>query len=239
MAITRLTLANIVDLIRLNIGEDDEGLSKITDADPGSGDSITGLYTVVNAYIQSIPTRCAAILQQEGIPVREGRLYFDMWRTSGTALTATSGSSTVHFPADYDQWISFYDETHKRTIHPVTHTSRWALSRLKSKPAGPPQRIQIEGYVTNSSAWVRKGILYPATLSGVTPNITLEYWRLPTAMAESDATTEYPDIDPKFQDLCWIGPVVQLTRPDEGSYERHREEERALLLALARSGRSI
>lgn len=235
MSVARFTLQNIVDLIRLNLGELVAANSKIADADPtdsgSAGQGQTGLYNVVNNYLQSLPLRVAGVMKELGVSPKDGVVQLSMWRTGPTALTASAGSSTVTFPADYYRWISFWDTTYLRSIFPITPPGRFSTRRVIRKAPGPPERIVIGGF----SSGARQGTLYPGVLSGVTPTINLEYYRLPARMdpATTSPASTYPDIDPAFQDLCIVGPTVKLLGSDDPSFSRFKEEEHALLVGLA------
>ena len=88
MAVTRLTLNEIRQMVRLLIGEPDQALSRVKDSDTGTTDVAT-LTKFVNSYSQLLPHRLSLVAQQEGLA--RGSIYPDFWRTDAD-LTATSGS---------------------------------------------------------------------------------------------------------------------------------------------------
>ena len=231
MAISRLTLTQIRNEILRIAGYDSSGLA------PWSDDAT--LLRQVNSYASRLTARCAQVLRESGMPISTGTVHFDMWRYTGT-LDATSGSQTVTFPVDYDRWISFYDSTNKRRLEVVTEVDRWHVRKLRDKPAGPPEAIELMGFGTAVSGLpstggegVRVGKLYPATVTGTTPSISLHYWRLPTAMPGNNFDLEYPDCDPKFQMLWVYGPALEFLRPSDPGFARYQGLERELLIDLA------
>ena len=235
MAILQLTLANLHDEINLRVW----GSTSPTNS---WGD--TALTRQINLYLQSLGRKTAQVLQGEGVQIPEGVLHFDMWRTVG-ALTETSGSSTVHFPVDYDHYISFYDITHGRKLDVIENVDKYYIDQFKwrentahglaTRP-GPPEAIEILGFEDNGGTWQRKGTIWPATVSGVTPNIRLTYYRLPaTVSSDSDE----PDIDIKYQELLIYGPILEILRDDDPSYIRYVETEKDLLLGLAKTARAV
>lgn len=238
MAVERFNLSEITDMIRLNLGEETPGQSQIADADPSSGDTLVGIYRVINNYMQSIYVRLGTVMRSLNITPKDGIVRIGMWRSAATALTTTSGSAVAHFPTDYHQWISFYDTDYKRPVYPIDNPRRYLaqIKRFQTKPAGPPEALIIQGYVLNGSTWQRRGLLQPSVPTGYTPAIEMEYYRLPAKMAGSAPTTEYPDISPAFQDLCIIGPTVELMRRDDPALSRFEKKEAELLTSLAYMG---
>lgn len=232
MAILRLSLTNIRDIVRLAIGEQTSATSRVEDANTTT--STASLNTIINSYAQQISNRLTHVMRQAGLSFETEKVYPDFWRTSGS-MTETEGSSSVTFPADYDRYISFYDRTNRKPIVAVEAVSKWHLERLRRKSAGPPEAIEILG-VNTSSVWT--GTLWPPTESGVTPDIELTYWRLPAIMDTADASNTYPDAPPNFH-LLWVyGAVLQLTRPDDPNYTRFQALESEMLLELAQMARA-
>jgi hypothetical protein len=174
--------------------------------------------------------------QSQGKPLDTGTIHLDMWRTNAN-LTTTSGSSTAHLPTDYDHWISFWDNTHSKRIYPVEDTHRWQRksTRFRDRGAGPTEAIEIKGGVTNSSTWVRVAELLPSVVSGVTPSIRMDYWRLPAKIVGSDTSSEYPDIDVKWEELLVVGTSKNLLRNDDPLYDRYDDAEKTMLFELARA----
>ena len=230
MAIQRLTLTQIETAILQNLGYSASTAAPWTTS--------ANLYLRINDYVQRLPQKVSALasqLRKEGVELPyTGIPRFDMWRSSAT-LTATAGSSTVHFPADYDQYISFWDATNSAPIYPVDNTSRYHLDILKKKSAGPPEAIEIGGFVS-SSGWVREGTLYPATIAGTTPSITLEYWRVPASMSLG---TDSPDLDPKYESIAVFGPIVDLSRTTGKEHERFMLIEKEMLSEMAMTARGM
>jgi len=232
MAVTRISLADIeTEILRIM------GYASSSAAPWGSQ---SNLIRIVNSYMQRLPSRLVQMTQT--IKDQQQRLpntnipRFDMWKTSGS-LTCTSGSSTVHFPVDYDHYISFWDATNNRPIYPIDNVDKYH-GEVKTRPAGPPEFIEIQGYVTNSTVWQRKGILWPPTMTGVTPSITINYWRLPASMPGTSPTDEYPDIDPKYEMLSVYGPVVELAMPNSQEFDRYSQLEQSLMLEIALTARA-
>lgn len=241
MAIERFSLSEITDFVRLNIGEEDPAQSQIADANPASGNTLVGIYRVINNYLQSLPIRVGTMMRSLGMRPKDGMVQLSMWRTAATALTTASGDSVVYFPLDYYHYISFYDTQYRRPIYPVHSPLRWKaqVERFQLKPAGPPEAIVIQGFVTISSNWRRRGLLLPSTPTGNTPAINIDYYRLPALMAGTSPTAEYPDIDLAFQDICIVGPTCELMRTDDPSYPRFKERETEILIALAYTAEAI
>ena len=213
MAILQLTLANLHDEINLRVW----GSTSPTNS---WGD--TALTRQINLYLQRLGRRTAQVLQGEGVQIIDGLLHFDMWRTVGV-LTETSGSSTVHFPVDYDHYISFYDITHGRKLDVIENVDKYYIDQFKwrentahglaTRP-GPPEAIEILGFA----------------------DIRLTYYRLPaTVSSDSDE----PDVDIKYQELLIYGPILEVLRDDDPSYERYVAAEKELLLGLAKTARAV
>lgn len=233
IAVQRLTLAQIETAI-LQIF----GYSASTNAPWATA---ANLYLRINEYLQRLPGRLgqvAAQLRAEGerLPF-SGVPRFDMWRTQAN-LTATSGSATVHFPADYDHYIGFWDSTNSRPVYPI-ETVGYFHEDLRTQSAGPPEYIELLGFVTNGSTWVRQGLVWPPTASGITPVIQCTYWRLPATMPGTTPTAEYPDIDPKWESIAIYGTVVDLSRPSEPEFSRYQQLEHEMLMEMARSARGV
>ena len=228
MAILRLTLSNLeTEILRLS------GYAASADA-PWT--SSATLYQIINRYMQQLSIRAAEVMNAAGLPLGRQSLRFDMWRTQ-VAMTTTSGSSNADFPTDYDHYVSFWDNTNNRPVYTIEDVERFH-PKIRLKPAGPPEFINIRGFVISGSTWVRRGILYPSTPASVTPSINLEYWRLPAIMPGSAPTTEYPDIDIKLQELAIYGPLVDLKIVSGPAYDRLVAKEKELLLELCHSAKA-
>lgn len=236
MAVQRLALSDYIEEIRRAIGEETAALSEIDDAD---------LARVINGYIQNLPMRCAEVATQAGVRIGSGTIRFDFWKTAVNSTTTAgagnfvvaAGSSDMDLPNDYDHWISWYDRTNNRPFHVIRETSRW--HRDIKERIGVPRYVEIRDlYAGGSSTWRRRATLYPAVVSGITPDIELTYWRLPASMPNTTAASEYPDIDIKFQWLPVWGVVVELMRPGDPAYERYAAQERNMILAMLQSARA-
>ena len=234
MAIQRLSLTNLKDLVRFWIGEEIAALSKIPSSNV-SGGTTASLATVINLYGQQIPSRLALIMREQGYNIQAGQIYPDWLRTSGS-MTETEGSSDVTFPSDYARYISFYDRTNRRVIWPTEEVSSTHLERLKKRDPGPPEAIEILG-VNSSSVWT--GTLWPPTEGGITPDIELIYWRLPASMADSNPGSEYPDAPPEFHILWAYGAVLEIMRPDDPAYSRFQDLERQKLTEMVYAARML
>jgi hypothetical protein len=201
------------------------------------GDTVLNSY--INNYLQSLTHRVTSLLRQRREIGPDERIGLEMWRTDGS-LTETEASSTVHFPVDYDHYISFWDRTHGRKINPIENVDKYwrskFLDRNDTDRTGPTEWIEIQGFVDNRNIWQRTGQLWPRVVAGVTPDIQLTYYRLP-AIVSVDA--DEPDIDIKYQNLLIYGPIQELLRDNRPSYERYVERERELLLGLAATAKSI
>lgn len=230
MAVLRLTLANLeTEILRLT------GYDASTDA-PWATQA--NLYRIINIYGQRLPMRLTQVARQLGVVGPADTARFDMWRTVAN-LTTSSGSSNVDFPTDYDHWISFYDNTNARRVDPVENVDKYHIKKLRDKAAGPPEAIEIMGFLTSGANWVRRGILYPDTASGVTPSISCTYWRLPAIFAGAAPTTEYPDADYKYHALWIYGPMCEILRNSGPSYDRFQAIELELLTDLALTARAM
>jgi len=232
MAILQLTLA---------LTHDELNLRAYGDVAPQNGVGDTVLTRYINNYLQSLSHRLAQVMIEQELLAPGQRIGLDMWRTDG-ALTETSGSSLVHFPIDYDHWISFWDRTHGRVIQPIENVDKYWRSKFltgaleDTDRAEPNQYIEIFGFVDNSNVWQRSGQLWPRTAASTTPDIQLTYYRLP-ATVSSDA--DEPDIDIKYQNLLIYGPIQELLRDNRPSYDRYVVREKELLAGLASTARAI
>ncbi len=227
MAVQRLTLAQITAQI-LNL----YGVYQSADA---WWSSDANLYKYINRAGQNIPIKVGMLLKSNK-PV-----LIDFWRdtvtsaTSGTSLYIAASASTGYLPTDYYHYESFYDLTNKRPVYvidnPVRHIR--TIELLKNKPAGPPEAIELNDMTLNSTTWCRQFTIYPSTISGVTPSISLVYYRLPATMAGSDASAEYPDAPVEFHSLWVYGPLLDLMAPNHANYERVKLLHDELIGALA------
>ena len=231
MAITRITLRDIEDDILRIMG--------FSASEKAPWKTSGYLYRIINRYIQNLPIRCAAVMQ---LPVDAGSIRFDMYKTvsnssgSGTGLVCTAGSSTVTLPENFDRTISWYDLTEKRQFDEISGADRWFVDALVTKPSGSPvEAVELMDFVDGR----RRGTLYPSIAATVTPSIRLTYYRLATSMPGSSPDSEYPDVDPKYQDLCVCGPVVELARNTGFEFDRYTAMEREYLADLAATARSV
>ena len=234
MAVQRLSLTNIIDLIRFYIAEPDADVSRLKNITDSSGTTAT-LLLIINGYGQQISTRLGALARQEGLDLKSGKVYPDFWRTSGS-LTTSKSSSSATFPSDYSKWISFYDRTNKKVIHPVEEISRWRLDEYRNSPAGPTKAIEMLG--VNSSS-VITSTLWPSVEDEITPDIELIYWREPATMPGTSQSTEYPDAPPEFHMLWVYGAVLEIMRPDHPRFNRFQQKEQEMLTEMMRVSRAI
>ena len=226
MAVQRLTLQQIVDSVRRNIGEETAAISRITDAN---------LYIVVNRYLQNLPVRLGQLAATEKMNPSDGPIWPTFWKTTNTSITTAVSDRNIYFPTDLGEIISLYDNTHKRMIYPTSTISRFQIEQLKLRPPGAPEKYELVGYTTNSGSWVQQAVLYPATVSGVTPSFELVYYRIP---AEMTAVGHYPDLPVMFHDLAIVGPTMDLMRPMEPTYARYVDWEKSILTSILRTLRA-
>lgn len=236
MAGQRSTVDEIVTEIRRNIGESIVAQSDI--------DSDSDLYKIMNRYVQSLPMKVMRFIRAQGAPIQAGDFHLDMWKQTWTSTTVnaadtlvvTQGSATVYLPSNMDDFESFYDTTYKREIDVVVNPEKSAekIELLTTLPSGPPEAIEIRGNTTNTS-WVREAQLYPAPPSSLTPTIRLVGWRNPASVS---ATTDYLDIDIKYEELVIVGVTAEILRKDDPNLPRFIEAENDLLLGLATSAKA-
>jgi hypothetical protein len=197
------------------------------------------LYTRVNEYIQRLPQKVTTVAKQAGlIEPTSGPLRFDMWKSTAT-ITGTIGSQDVWLPTDYDHWISFYDLLNNATIDPIQEVDKYHVEGQRNASPGPTKNITVLGYALNVSVWQRKGKVYPPVESTVIPSLSLTYWRIPAKMAGSSPTTEYPDIDPKYESIAIHGTVCDLARPSSPEYSVWKAKETEILAEMALTARSM
>lgn len=230
MAELRISLADInTELLRI--------VGNYSSNDKAPWGTAAKLYLIINAWSARLPANVAKIAAANGMPIK-GKFRFDMYRTSGS-MTTSSGSQTATFPTDYDHWISFYDETNAHPVHPIRDVSRWHKDLKTQSASSDTEYIEIYDFGTPSSSSVRTATLWPQVTTGVTPNITVEYWRLPAKLAGSTPSSEYPDADPRFHPLWIYGPAAEVLGPNDPSYALYKGKEDALLMELATTARAI
>ena len=238
MAIQRSTVAQLITEIRRNIGEPVSVRSHVPDS---------SLYVVMNRYLQGLSLKVEPLVRGEGVSIEKGTLkldmYFQQWSSQTTVandvVVAPDNTDFFYLPNNYDQYYKFYDNNEKRELRVITSSfaSQRTLERLKQKAPGPPEAVQITGYVTHPSDntyWLRKVYYWP-TVGTYTPSLLLEGWRLPAKVTSS---AHYIDIDPKYEDLFVAGVTATLLRKDDPNYSRFQELERELLLPLAATARA-
>lgn len=236
MAIERLNLTHIVAEIRRNIGEESAARSQISNTSTDS----TNLYRVVNRVIQQLPKRLGMILKAEGRSSKQGSAYLDCWRTPLTALSGGSvGSNVLYTPVDYGHWITFYDNTGAKRLHVVENVDKWHVTDLKNATAtATPTAIEIMGYETSGSNFLRRCRVFPVPTGAVTPSVSVEYWRIPAQMDASTPDSVYPDIDPVFQDILVYSGTLEMMRRDDPSYGRFQDKEKEMLTDMAYAARA-
>ena len=230
MAITRLSLSDI-----------ETELLRIVGNYPTSPDSdwktTAALYRIINTYGQKLVMKAAQFVKSAP-PGRQVRI--DMYRTTtnstttGSGLLVSSGGSVIYLPVNCDLPLTLYDRTAGAQVPFVRNVRAYHQDLLDMLP-GTPAACELLDYVTVpvESTWARQGVLYPATASGVTPSLTLEFYRLPASMATDMADATYPDCDPKYDWLFVYGPACDLLRPENPTYERYKAMETEMLKELA------
>lgn len=234
MAVQRLNLTQIEAAILEACGFTSSALAPW-------GSSAT-LYVRINTYGQRLPMRLNQVgrelVSQGLLPPDALPIHLGCWRTvstSGTSTTTgiqvTAATSLCYMPADYDEYISFYDVTEKRDIPAFSGADKYLSEELVNATPGPARAIELQGFAAESTNWRKTGYLYP-TPSG-TPSIRLTYWRLPAVFPGSSPNAEYADIDPRYQDIFVIGPVADLTRPtDPETYATYSQLEHDMLVDM-------
>lgn len=234
MAVQRLALSDITTII-LQIC----GYSASTAA-PWASDA--NLYKYINLAGQNIPIKVGLVLEAKGRPV-----LIDFWKTtttsatSGTGVVVAAASATGYLPVDCYYPDVFYDLTNKKTLYPIRNAAKHQrqITALKNAPAGPPEAIELLDMVLNSTNWQQKFTFLPATATGVTPSIQLDYYRMPASMAGSNPTTEYPDCPVEFEALWIYGPVLDLMAPTDPKYDRYKVMHDELIQAVAAKARVV
>jgi len=237
MAIQRSNASVIVTEIRRLVGQVDSNLS----------DDLPNIriLDIINRYLQGLTNRVSSFLRGEGTQIADGRLklrfYKQTWASTTVAavdtLVVTAGGSTIDFPDSLDYVESLYDTTAEREVEVVREVNRRHTMgrRLRDRPDGPPEAYEPLGYATSGSLWVSQATLYPSTPSGSTPTLTLTGYRKPTALTSqaTPSTTEFPDIDPRYEELAILGPVVTILTPDDPTVELFAAQEQSLIGQLA------
>jgi len=239
MAIQRMSLAQIETNVLQLLGYASSAVAPWA--------SQANFYIRVNQYMQRLPQKATALARSMGIIGQtSGPLRFDMWRATATSSTAGAGnivvaaaSATIYFPTDYDKWISLYDATNGKTLDVAEEVDRYHVDRLRNKPAGPPEACEILGMATGDSAWRVKATLHPATAAATTPSLILTYWRIPASMAGSSPSSEYPDIDAKFEYLAVAGTARDIAPPNHAQIPRLDAIEKEMLVEMALTGRAV
>jgi hypothetical protein len=237
MAIQRSNASEIVTEIRRLVGQVDSNLS---DDLPN-----TRILSIINRYLQSLTNKVSSFLRGEGSGIKDGTLKLRFYRktyvstTTAAAATfvVTAGGSTIDFPDDIDYIESVYDTTHERELEVAREVNKRHTMgrRLRSRPAGPPEAYEPLGYATSGSLWVSQATLRPSTPSGSTPTLTLTGYRKPAALTSQDtpATDEYPDLDPRYEELAILGPVISILTPDDPTVSLFADQEQKMIGQLA------
>lgn len=228
MAVQRLTLNQIRDQV-LHIC----GAAASTSAYWASD---ANMFKYINRVGQSIPLKVGLVLGANGKPV-----LIDFWKTtatsatSGTGLVIAASSSTGYLPVDCYYPETFYDLTNKKLIpviyDPLRHHRQ--VTALKQAPAGPPEAIELLDMATLSTNWQRKFTIHPATASGVTPSVQLNYYRIPASMPGVDGDAEYPDVPVEYHPLWIYGTVMELMARSDPNYDRYKTLHDELIQSLA------
>lgn len=228
---SRWSLAAITDAIRFHIGQPETTRSRAADA--ATATRLWSLGEQVNNYCQGLRAKLNQLARAEGLTAKGGQIYLPWYRTSGT-LTTTSGSSTAYLPQDFDGLIALRDVTNNLPIYCVNNPTRHFYEHIRKRPAGPPELLVMEGFFNNGGTWQRRVTIYPATLTGITPSLGIEYYRVPADMDESDPTNAYPDIDPRYQDVLIWGVSAEFMGMTHPSYDRFKGEENKIYMAMIR-----
>lgn len=211
MSVYRMNLTDIIEQIRLIIGESDVDLSKITN---------TQLVNLINAYGTSIPTRINQVAREHGKTFDEGIPKHPMWLTKATI--SSTGESVV-LPEDVfslqELWLTDYN----KFIPWTKNFSRWKTPR----DGGLPEKLVITG-VDSSGAMTGELVPNP----GANLNIRVHYYRVPAKMPGSSYSTEYPDAEAKYHLLWVVGPVTLLMAPDDPAYGEFKRLEQEMLRNL-------
>jgi hypothetical protein len=221
MAIQRLTLANILTLVRIGLGEADAAASKISDAN---------LITLINAYGQLVPSRAGSVMRRNGLAVGQGTIRFKCWRTEGTC-SADSSAQYVWTPTDFDTAIEF--NTLNRPLEIIKDTRQLRELRDDTGPASHIMPLEWGTNAANSDAYQRKWKLFPSPQTAET--VSVLYYKLPAIMPGDDTGAEYPDCDPKFHYLWVCGTLRELLRPDDPTYELWKKQEEDLIIDFTHS----
>ncbi len=188
----------------------------------------------INLVAHRIPQKVRQIAIAQGL---DGRLGLPMWWTTINSAGAgvgnfvvASGTAIGSLPADFDMGISVYDVTHKRPIEIVkTREEQW-YHTLREAPAGPSRKIHFQDHAGGAQRQYR---LLPDVVTGVTPSLRMEYYRLPTDVASGSSS--FPDADYKYHYLWILETVLDILRPDTPNYDRYLALEKEMLVEMAES----
>lgn len=205
----RMSLADIIDQIRLAMGEPDIDLSKITNSQ---------LVDLINAYGNSIPSRLNQVAREHGKSFDEGVPKHPMWLTK---TSITSSGSLVTFPSDMSSlqelWLEDYDQ-------PL----EWEKTfRGSARKRGIPKKVFISGVDASGNM---TGELIPSTSENF--NIRVVYYRIPASFPGEDFSSEYPDAHPKYHLLWVVGPLTLIMAPDDPMYGEYKRLEQEFLRNL-------
>ena len=188
----------------------------------------------INYLAQKIPQKVRIAALAQGL---EGRIGIPMWwTTANSTVSAGAGNfisaasaSTGLLPDDYDMPSSLWDITHERYIDIVDSANESWYSDLRlSKNAGPTQAMHIQDYSGGAQRAFR---VLPDVVSGITPSMRLEYYRLPAEMTSGGAS--FPDADYKYHYLWILEPILEIMRPDDAAYNRYQAMEAELIQELS------
>ena len=205
----------------------------------------TRILDIINRYLQGLTNKVSSFLRGEGKTILDGtlklRFYKQTWDSTTVAATdtlkVTAGGSTIDFPDSLDYLESLFDTTANRELEVVREVNKRHTMgrRLRDRPAGPPEAYEPLGRATSNTFWVEQATLYPATPSGSTPTLTLTGYRKPAALTSqsSPSASEFPDLDPRYEELAILGPVVSILTPDDPTVALFDAQEQKLIGQLA------
>ena len=192
------------------------------------------LLSIMNGYGQRLGMKLNGVARSLGIVGVGEVARFDMWRTVAD-LTIKAGQQVGYLPGDYDHYVSFWDSTNRKRIDVIQDVDKFHPG-LRTMPAGAPEYVEILDFVPYEGEVCRQVKVHPATESGITPSISVTYWRLPRAMND---LVDSPDCDPKYGQLWIYGTACEVLRPGDGGFARYQALEAEMLNELAATAKAI
>lgn len=238
MAVTsRLTLATLADVIRFHIKQVDKATSRVTDE---AAANVHGLYDQIQHYIQNLSKHVAGALQ---LPLGK-RVLLPMYLSRNQSVSTSSGSSTAWLPQDCNWPILLWDSTNSREVDLVHFPSDYDMVALRKMTAGPPKFALGNGFVIDtgdSNKWKKQLTLFPPTVTGVTPSLVVDQYRIPASFTATVAAedTSYADIDPNYQYAVIWGVISEWLTISHPTYNRFREKELSILQEMGKGATII